>query len=108
MSTFDPETAAASMAPELSNDDRLGYVKAEQEFIEDLLEDAEDSKWVYQALMECALIEARLTGGLSADVRTKIRGWLVKLKELNPLRSGRWADTEQVLLKDTAFREQSS
>ncbi|KAK5958659.1 Rab geranylgeranyltransferase [Knufia fluminis] len=108
MSTFDPETAAASMAPELSNDDRLGYVKAEQEFIEDLLEDAEDSKWVYQALMECALIEARLTGGLSADVRTKIRGWLVKLKELDPLRSGRWADTEQVLLKDTAFREQSS
>jgi len=105
MSTFDPDTAAQSMAPELSDDDRLGYVNAEQEFIEDLLEDAEDSKWVYQALMECALIEAKLTGGLSADVRKKIGAWLVKLQELDPLRSGRWADTERSLLADTAVRE---
>jgi len=95
------------MAPELSDDERLSYVKAEQEFIEDLLEDAEDSKWVYQALMECALIEAKLTGVLSADVKSKIRAWLVKLKELDPLRSGRWADTEQSLLAGTAVREQT-
>lgn len=95
------------MAPELSDDERLNYVKAEQEFIEDLLEDAEDSKWVYQALMECALIEAKLLGRLSADVRRKIRAWLAKLKELDPLRSGRWADTEQSLLADTAVREQT-
>lgn len=107
MSTFDPETASQSMAPELSDDERLSYVKAEQEFIEDLLEDAEDSKWVYQALMECALIEAKLIGGLSADERRKIRAWLAKLKELDPLRSGRWADTEQSLLADAAVREQT-
>ena len=105
MSSFDPETAAQSMAPELSNDDRLSYVKAEQEFIEDLLEDAEDSKWVYQALMECALIEAKLTGGQSPEARAKIQAWLIKLKELDPLRSGRWADAEQSLLNDTAVRE---
>lgn len=96
------------MAPQLSNEDRLHYVKAEQEFIEDLLEDAEDSKWVYQALMECALIEAKLTGELSADVRTKIRAWLTKLKDLDPLRSGRWADSEQLLLKETAVGEPCS
>jgi len=102
MSTFDLETAGQSIAPELSDADRLGYIQAEQEFIEDLLEDAEDSKWVYQALMECALIEARLTGGLSANVKEKIRGWLTKLKELDPLRSGRWVDAEQSLLKDCA------
>ncbi|KAK5073160.1 Rab geranylgeranyltransferase [Lithohypha guttulata] len=100
LSTFDPDTAGASMMPELSNESRLTYVKAEQEFIEDLIEDAEDSKWVYQALIECALIEAKLVNGLSEKMRTNIKVWLDKLKQLDPLRRGRWIDTEQRLLKD--------
>lgn len=102
MSAFDPEMAKKSIAPGLSDEDRLAYVKAEQKFIEELLEDATDSKWVYQALMECALIEARLIKGLTSGSKANIKEWLQKLKELDPLRSGRWADTEALLLKDTS------
>lgn len=100
MSAFDPDMAKKSIAPELSDEDRLAYVKAEQQFIEELLEDAADSKWVYQALMECALIEAKLTKKLTSESKANIKAWLRKLRELDPLRSGRWADTEALLLKD--------
>lgn len=86
------------MAPEMSRDDRLSYVKAEQEFIEDLLEDAEDSKWVYQELIECALIEAKLSGELASEMRENIQSWLSRLKQLDPLRRGRWEDIEVKLL----------
>lgn len=98
MSTFDPDTASRSMAPELTNDERLAYVRAENEFIEDLVEDAEDSKWVYQALMECAQIEAKLSGSFTDEAQTNVREWLARLKELDPLRTGRWDDTEKRLL----------
>lgn len=87
-----------SMAPDLSDAERLEYVEREQEFVEELLEDAEDSKWVYQGLIECALLKAKLTGGLSSEGKTNIKLWLEKLKELDPLRSGRWKDTEETLL----------
>lgn len=100
MSTFDLSTAANSMAPQLSNTERLEYVQKQREFIEDLLEDAEDSKWVYQALVECAVIESKLTGSLSHDVKQNIRKWLEKLKDLDPLRSGRWTDLSLQLLGD--------
>lgn len=102
MLTFDPETAAKSIAPELSNQDRLEYVKAEQEFVEELLEDAADSKWVYQTLMECALIEAKLNGQPAEGSKKNIQMWTQKLRELDPLRNGRWADLEETLLKTTS------
>lgn len=86
------------MVPDLSDEERLRYIEAEQEFVEELLEDAEDCKWVYQALMECALLKAKLTGGLSAGVRTSIENWLKRLRALDPLRNGRWQDTEERLL----------
>lgn len=98
MSTFDLDMAAKSMAPELPDSQRLEYVQQEREFIEDLLEDAEDSKWVYQALVECAVIESKLTGNLSKEMRRSISQWLEKLKEIDPLRSGRWTDYGEQLL----------
>lgn len=99
MSTFDPTKRHRSIAPDLADEERLEYVEAEQGFIEELLEDAEDSKWVYQGLIECALLKAKLTGGLPAEVKTNLKLWLEKLEELDPLRKGRWKDTEDVLLK---------
>ena len=90
------------MAPELTVEQRLEYVKAEQGFIEELMEDAEDCKWVYQGLIECALIEAKLAGQLSDETNNSIRGWLGKLKKLDPLRIGRWKDTEAMLLDENS------
>lgn len=102
MSTFDPSKSHKSMAPNLSDMERLEYVATEQTFIEELLEDAEDSKWVYQALIECALLKGKLTGSLPAGAKNDIRTWLDNLKKLDPLRNGRWNDTERALFYEYA------
>jgi geranylgeranyl transferase type-2 subunit alpha len=97
MCTFDPDIATQTMAPRLSKGDRLAYVAREREFIEDLLEDAKDSKWVYQALIECALIAAKVEGSLSVEAKEEVQIWLVELRKLDPLRKGRWDDLEKSL-----------
>ena len=95
MCTFDPEQAARSMAPRLSNEQRIEYIVSEREYIEEVLEDAQDCKWAYQALIETMLLEARLRNGLPEVDRKKVLKWLEKLKTLDPLRKGRWTDMEQ-------------
>jgi geranylgeranyl transferase type-2 subunit alpha len=85
------------MAPNLSNEQRLAYIASERQYIEEVLEDAQDCKWPYQALIECTLLEAKLKQGLREDDKTKILAWLEVLKTLDPLRKGRWLDMEQSL-----------
>ena len=45
-------------------------------------------------MIELALLEAKLGGGLSQSIRTNVLEWLEKLKSLDPLRMGRWRDLE--------------
>ena len=97
MCTFDPETAGHTMAPNLSKSDRLAYVASEREFIEDLLEDASDCKWVYQALIESALLAGKIEGHMRAKDKADVQTWLAELKRLDPLRIGRWLDLEKSL-----------
>lgn len=94
MCTFDPKLARNTMAPNLDNTQRQKYLATEREFIEEVLEDTTDCKWVYQAMIELALLEAKLDGGLSQSIRTNVLEWLEKLKSLDPLRMGRWRDLE--------------
>ena len=94
MCTFDPELATKTMAPNLDNTQRKEYLATEQDFIEEILEDTTDCKWVYQAMIELALLEAKLDGGLSPSSRTNVLEWLEKLKSLDSLRMGRWLDLE--------------
>lgn len=97
MCTFDPDTAKQSMAPGLSKDDCLAYIAHEQEFIEDVLEDALDCKWVYQALIECTLLAGKVQGSLSSKAKASVQTWLAELQKLDPLRKGRWLDLENSL-----------
>lgn len=98
MAACDPDVAGKSIAPNLSVDQRLSFLKAEQEFIEEVLEDADDCRWVYQALLGCSSIQLKLQGALSSETRHNINTWLTKLKELDPMRTGRWDDLEKKLL----------
>ena len=95
MCTFDPDTSQQTMAPNLSKADKLAYIASEQEFIEDVLEDANDCKWVYQALIECTLLAAKVEGVLSSQAKEAIKAWLLELQKLDPLRKGRWTDLEK-------------
>jgi geranylgeranyl transferase type-2 subunit alpha len=97
MCTFDPDLAGKTMAPNLSTVQRRQYLSSEREFVEDLLEDASDSKWVYQSLIELAVLEAKLDGSMSADTKSCVLEWIEKLKTLDPLRRGRWLDLERTV-----------
>ncbi|KAK2768486.1 Rab geranylgeranyltransferase [Arachnomyces sp. PD_36] len=97
MCTFDPDMASQTMAPNLDNPQRLDYVNQEIEMIEELLDGADDCKWVYQALVNCTLLAAKLEGTISAEAKENISKWVKELHKLDPLRRGRWEDLERSL-----------
>lgn len=96
---FDPSVADRTMAPRLSTFDRLQYLRNEIEAIQEMLDGAEDCKYIYQALIECTLLASKVSGSLSDKDRDQILNWLSELKQLDPLRRGRWLDFERTLLK---------
>ncbi|OAL39261.1 hypothetical protein AYO20_01579 [Fonsecaea nubica] len=104
MCTFDLDQAPKSMAPNLSDEQRLEYIASEREYIEEVLEDAQDCKWPYQALIECTMLESKLKTGLEEEGWGKVALWLEKLKQLDPLRRGRWTEMEQQLGKQRVMQ----
>jgi geranylgeranyl transferase type-2 subunit alpha len=97
MSVFDPSMADRTMAPNLSASDRLEYIRNEIEELQEMLDGAEDCKYIYQALIDCTLLASKVKGNLSQDDRDQILGWLSELKKLDPLRRERWLDFEKGL-----------
>jgi len=99
MCTFDPTMAAETLAPNLSKSERLQYLEAEHEFLEEILDGAEDCKLIYQALIECAVLSMKVKGPGKDDPQNDIKVWLAELKKLDPLRLGRWDELETSLHK---------
>lgn len=99
MHTLDRATASGGMAPNMSDETRLEYLQREIDAITELLDEEEECKWIYQALIEYSLIVARMQGGMSTEVKQNTTNWLSSLKRLDPLRRGRWEDLEASLSK---------
>ena len=97
MCVFDPAVADRTMAPNLSTSERLQYLQEEIEEIQEMLDGAEDCKYIYQALIECSVLVSKVSGTLSSDNRDRIMNWLSELKKLDPLRQNRWLDFERTL-----------
>ncbi|KAJ5179799.1 hypothetical protein N7492_003009 [Penicillium capsulatum] len=97
MCVFDPAVADRTMAPNLNTSERLQYLEKEIEAITEMLDGAEDCKYIYQALIECSLLASKVSGTLSSNDRERILGWLSQLKQLDPLRQNRWLDFERTL-----------
>lgn len=98
MCTFDPTKASQTMAPNLTKVERLEYIRREIEEIQEMLDGAEDCKYLYQALIDCTLLAARVEGTLPDGAqKAQVFEWLSELKKLDPLRSGRWRELEQAL-----------
>ncbi|MCJ1400861.1 Rab geranylgeranyltransferase [Xylographa trunciseda] len=94
MCTFDPVLASHSMAPNLSKDDRLVYIKSETDKLLEMLEDDRDCKWIYQALIQLVILDKSISG--SWPILPEIMAtWVASLQALDPLRQGRWVDLEQ-------------
>ncbi|KAL2687556.1 hypothetical protein Neosp_005117 [[Neocosmospora] mangrovei] len=86
------------IAPSLTVDQRKSYIDSEVTDIKDLLEDYADIKWIYEALIEYAVALNQLTGNSpESEYKKDVASWLVKLRELDPMRKGRWADLEKQL-----------
>ncbi|RDW81089.1 Rab geranylgeranyltransferase BET4 [Aspergillus mulundensis] len=98
MCTFDPSKSGQTMAPNLTRTERLGYIHREIEEIQEMLDGAEDCKYLYQALIDCTLLAARVEQRtLDGEQKTQVSAWLSELKKLDPLRAGRWLELEQSL-----------
>ncbi len=80
-----------TITPGLSQEERVTYVMREIEEIKDLLEDYDDVKWIYEALMEYTISLTQLEERqLDSDEKDSLRGLLAKLEKQDPMRNGRW------------------
>ncbi|KAE8147420.1 hypothetical protein BDV25DRAFT_160377 [Aspergillus avenaceus] len=99
MCTFDPALSSQTLAPNLSQSERLNYLRQEIEEIQEMLDGAEDCKYIYQALIDCTLLASKVEGTLSSGDQQNILSWISELKKMDPLRRGRWLDFEQSLCR---------
>ncbi|KAK8024704.1 geranylgeranyl transferase type-2 subunit beta [Apiospora arundinis] len=90
--------AKGLIALNLSLADRKEFIDREVAEIKDLLEDYEDVKLIYEALLEYAMAYRAMSAsdGETAN-QDEMMAWLAKLRELDPLRQGRWDDLEKSL-----------
>ena len=71
----------------------MAYLTKEIEDISDFLEDYQDIKLIYEALLEYTRSVCRLEEREPrSEEKEKLQSWLTQLKALDPMRDGRWAD----------------
>lgn len=96
MTTLTDYVGHATITPNFTNDDRVEYVERQLSILRDMLDGAEDCKWIYDALIEytmaLCLMEEREP---QVDERADCKAWLEELRKLDPFRSGRWDDLEK-------------
>lgn len=90
----DHQGRATTMAPALTLSDRSNYLRREIDEIKDLLSDYQDVKWIYEALLEYSLALGRLEQDKPRESGGDAQVWLEKVRALDPMRRGRWADIE--------------
>ena len=91
MSTFDPEYAGETMVPELTGAERTSYVGKEINKIREMLDGAEDCKWIYQSLVHLNVLHHSICNDWFEEAG-QIDEYIDQLIKLDPLRSGRWND----------------
>jgi geranylgeranyl transferase type-2 subunit alpha len=102
MSTLDPKspinsadyTRKTAVLSPVSDADRTAYLGQELESIKEMLDGAEDCKYIYQALLEYSKRYIELGADDTVITKEAMAGWLAELRKLDPLREGRWRDME--------------
>lgn len=72
MCCFDPSVSNTTMTPNLTDSERLEYLRQEVDAIQEMLDGAEDCKYIYQALIDCTLVAAQVRGSMPSGGKTKI------------------------------------
>ncbi len=86
----------------------LSYVSAELDNTFEMLDGAEDCKYIYQALLEYTLLYRSIIDfsppewgiQMRVDNPKELERWLRELRRLDPLRRGRWDDLGKALKLD--------
>lgn len=82
----------------LPMEDRRRYLNSEIGFVQELLEDYPDVKWIYEALVEYTLATDLLSNyELQQTEKHLLIGWLGRLRELDRKRHGRWLELEKTI-----------
>lgn len=87
-------TRKTAVLSPVTDEDRLAYLEQELESIKEMLDGAEDCKYIYQALLEYSKRRIELSTDDITNTTNEMAGWLTELKKLDPLREGRWRDME--------------
>ncbi|KAL9045190.1 MAG: hypothetical protein Q9214_001733 [Letrouitia sp. 1 TL-2023] len=91
MSSFDPTRPAYVITPDLAPGERETYLKKQVDDLQEMLDGAENCKWIYQRLLELSLIY-HVSSGRWLVAEDQIRSWVSNLITLDPMRRRRWAD----------------
>ena len=91
MSTFDPKYAEEKMVPGLTGAERIAYVGKEIRKIREMLDGAEDCKWIYQSLVNLNVLHRSICNDWFEEA-SRVDEYIDQLTKLDPLRSGRWND----------------
>ena len=96
MSTLDPSNRqSVTILDPCTNGNRLDYLEQELDNVKEMLDGAEDCKYIYQALLEYSQQYLEVEAGNKKVTTMEMRGWLDELRKIDPLREGRWADLEK-------------
>lgn len=98
MTTLVDAVGHATITPNFTADDRIAYVATQLASLRDMLDGAEDCKWIYIALLEYTLALSRMRSRQPRDEeKEECRAWLAEVRKLDPFRAGRWDDVEMEL-----------
>ncbi|KAH8756829.1 geranylgeranyl transferase-like protein type II alpha subunit [Hyaloscypha finlandica] len=98
MTTVTDYVGHATITPNFTPEDRAEYVTRQLVILKDMLDGAEDCKWIYNALIDYTMALCRIEErAVDSDERQDCATWLTELRKLDPDRSGRWDDMEKSL-----------
>lgn len=98
MTTLTDFVGHATITPNFTSEERSEYVTRQLVNLRDILDGAEDCKWVYSALFEYTMALSRMEERQPrGDEREDCRLWLAELRKLDPLRAGKWDDLDNSL-----------
>nr|XP_036584108.1 Geranylgeranyl transferase type-2 subunit alpha [Colletotrichum truncatum]KAF6793497.1 Geranylgeranyl transferase type-2 subunit alpha [Colletotrichum truncatum] len=84
------------IAPNIPQEEKAAYVKREIDDIKELAEDYDDIVGIYKALLDYTRALPQIEGRqLSDDETEDLKTWMAKVRQLDPMRSGRWSDLER-------------
>lgn len=98
MTTLTNHVGHSTITPSITNEDRIEYVNQQLVTLRDMLDGAEDCKWIYSALIEYTMALCQMDQRPPLpDEKQDCMTWLSELRKLDPLRDGRWDDLEKSL-----------